>query len=56
MPRGIWDAVMSGMGRVPRHCRFCGRRFHPKIEDVERDAQSRDEMPNANGAGEHSQA
>ena len=43
MPRGIWDALMSGWGRVPRHCRACERRFHPKIEDVERDAALRAE-------------
>jgi hypothetical protein len=43
LPRGIWDALMSKMGRIPRHCRFCARRFHPKIEDIERDAALRTE-------------
>jgi hypothetical protein len=41
MPRGIWDAILSSLGRVPRHCRFCARRFHPRIEDVERDSALR---------------
>jgi hypothetical protein len=49
LPRGIWDAVMSGMGRVPRHCRFCGRRFHPKLEEVERDAAIRAQTEKAAG-------
>jgi len=30
MPRGIWDAVMRRFGRVPRHCRFCEKRFYVK--------------------------
>lgn len=41
LPRGIWDAIMSGMGRAPRHCRFCGKRFHPKPQEIERDAALR---------------
>jgi hypothetical protein len=41
MPRGIWDALMNSLGRIPRHCRACGRRFHPKIEDVRRDIAMR---------------
>jgi hypothetical protein len=28
MPRGWYDAAMRLWGRVPRHCRFCGCRFH----------------------------
>jgi hypothetical protein len=28
MPRGIRDAIMEGMGRIPRHCRSCGKRFY----------------------------
>jgi hypothetical protein len=27
-PRGILDDIMSGMGRIPRHCRSCGKRFY----------------------------
>jgi hypothetical protein len=27
-PRGWRDAVMLAFGRIPRHCRFCGRRFY----------------------------
>jgi hypothetical protein len=40
---------MSGMGRVPRHCRFCGKRFHPKPEKIERDAalRAREDQPGA---------
>lgn len=26
--RGLVDAVMAQLGRVPRHCRFCGKRFY----------------------------
>ena len=40
-PRGFWDLLLSRFGRVPRHCRFCARRFHPKIEEVRRDAALR---------------
>jgi hypothetical protein len=43
MPRGIWDEIMRGAGRIPRHCRFCGRRFHAKIEAIQRDNALRDE-------------
>jgi hypothetical protein len=43
MPRGVWDGIMRGAGRIPRHCRFCGRRFHAKIEAVQRDTAMRDE-------------
>jgi transcriptional regulator NrdR family protein len=28
LPRGILDAIMRKTGRVPRHCRACGRRFY----------------------------
>jgi len=27
-PRGIVDALMTRFGRVPRHCRACGKRFY----------------------------
>jgi hypothetical protein len=26
--RGILDQLMHRLGREPRHCRFCGRRFY----------------------------
>jgi len=28
MPRGWRDALMRVLGKVPRHCRFCERRFY----------------------------
>jgi len=28
MSRGIKDDIMFGKGRVPRHCRGCGKRFY----------------------------
>jgi hypothetical protein len=28
MPRGIADLFMEGLGRVPQHCRSCGKRFY----------------------------
>ena len=43
MPRGLWDALLNRLGRVPRHCRFCGRRFHPTVEEIRRDAALRAE-------------
>ena len=30
MPRGIKDDIMQGLGKVPRHCRGCGKRFYVK--------------------------
>jgi hypothetical protein len=47
MPRGIWDAILRGAGRIPRHCRFCGRRFHAKIADVQSDTALREEIEKA---------
>jgi transcriptional regulator NrdR family protein len=32
MPRGVGDAVMRRMGRIPRHCRSCGKRFYASLE------------------------
>jgi hypothetical protein len=29
-PRNFWDEIMRGWGRLPKHCRTCGRRFHVK--------------------------
>ncbi|SPE28262.1 hypothetical protein SBA3_1420010 [Candidatus Sulfopaludibacter sp. SbA3] len=28
MPRGILDAIMRKLNRVPRHCRACAKRFY----------------------------
>jgi len=28
MPRGWRDSIMSTLGRIPRHCRFCEKRFY----------------------------
>jgi hypothetical protein len=28
MPRGVLDWLMHRTGRIPRHCRFCGKRFY----------------------------
>ena len=28
LQRGWLDAVMSNLRRIPRHCRFCGKRFY----------------------------
>jgi hypothetical protein len=27
MPRNFWDELMRGFGKVPKHCRSCGKRF-----------------------------
>jgi len=26
--RGLVDSLMRRFGKVPRHCRFCGKRFY----------------------------
>jgi len=43
LPRGITDMFMEGLGKIPRHCRSCGKRFYvgrelfePGPEDDER--------------------
>jgi hypothetical protein len=28
MPRGISDLFMESLGKVPQHCRSCGKRFY----------------------------
>jgi hypothetical protein len=30
--RGPVDALMYRLGREPKHCRFCGRRFYVSIK------------------------
>jgi len=34
-PRGILDMFMDGQGRIPRHCRSCGKRFYVRREKVQ---------------------
>jgi hypothetical protein len=43
MPRGLWDDVMRGAGRIPRHCRNCGKRFHASLKAIKRDVGIREE-------------
>jgi len=31
-PRGVRDWLMSRLGKVPRHCRFCEKRFYVEQE------------------------
>jgi hypothetical protein len=38
-PRGIADMFMEGLGKVPRHCRSCGKRFYVNRERLEDDSQ-----------------
>jgi hypothetical protein len=33
-PRGVLDALMQSIGRVPRHCRFCEKRFYVRRSDL----------------------
>jgi hypothetical protein len=28
MPRNFWDELMRSFGKVPKHCRGCGKRFY----------------------------
>jgi hypothetical protein len=30
--RGLLDAIMRRYGKIPRHCRFCGKRFYVPLE------------------------
>jgi len=34
-PRGVWDALMARWGKIPRHCRFCEKRFYVPVQDVQ---------------------
>lgn len=34
LPRGIMDALMLHFRRVPRHCRFCEKRFYVHEDDL----------------------
>jgi hypothetical protein len=51
LPRGLWDAIMRGSGRLPRHCRSCGKRFHAKLEAIERDLAMREEGGKSGSGG-----
>jgi len=35
MHRGLVDTLMAHFGRVPRHCRFCGKRFYAPSKAAE---------------------
>jgi len=32
--RGLADTLMAYFGRIPRHCRFCGKRFYVVAEAI----------------------
>ena len=49
MPRGIKDDIMYGMGRVPRHCRKCGKRFYIKV-DLPQEVDEDEDMQQGAGA------
>ena len=34
LPRGLLDSLMGSWGRIPKHCRACGRRFYIDQGDV----------------------
>jgi hypothetical protein len=38
MPRGLKDEFMRVRGRIPRHCRSCGKRFYVRLTDTEKPA------------------
>jgi len=35
MPRGISDLFMESLGKVPQHCRSCGKRFYVNAARVQ---------------------
>jgi hypothetical protein len=39
LPRGLRDTVMSWFGRIPRHCRFCEKRFYVAPEALTPEGQ-----------------
>jgi len=41
-PRGWMDAVMLGFGRIPRHCRSCGKRFYVPARETAGQAPGED--------------
>jgi hypothetical protein len=34
MLQGLKDEFMRACGRIPRHCRFCGKRFYVRMTEV----------------------
>jgi hypothetical protein len=38
MPRGLRDQLMRSFNRIPRHCRYCGRRFYMAVPRLPADA------------------
>jgi hypothetical protein len=50
-PRGILDDIMFGMGKTPRHCRSCGKRFYITAPAGEGPAAEEDDAETENGAG-----
>jgi len=34
LPRGWRDEVMRWFGKIPRHCRFCEKRFYVSPEEI----------------------
>ena len=43
MPTGLFDSLMRRIGRIPRHCRKCGKRFYAKLEAVRQDLALREQ-------------
>jgi len=39
---GIVDELMQRWGRVPRQCRFCGKRFYVRESDLAEDPEEQD--------------
>jgi hypothetical protein len=31
LPQNFWDEMMRGFGRIPKHCRACGKRFFVRV-------------------------
>jgi hypothetical protein len=51
MPRGLWDDIMRGASRLPRHCRYCGKRFHAKMQAIQQDLALREEQDKTGSGG-----
>ena len=41
MPRGFFDRLMIRWGRIPRHCRACGKRFRVRASLIPQEEQGR---------------
>jgi hypothetical protein len=50
-PRGFWDDIMFGMGRIPRHCRSCEKRFYIAAPPGEGPSTEEDGSEKEKGAG-----